>query len=246
MVYIPLNTVLKPDPAKSVGWEREKLIATTTDKKQIPWQEREARVKAGTLDPDKDVFTQSSFPVAHNLPAEGVYHRSYLEYLNCCYANHYEAVLRPDDVWYTLLTQLGITQKVAVTSNKTCSRCESIEKEATEAVDNYVRAKATEDQLRKQRENNELRSKLFSFLHGTPWQQSEALSWLREFVRRTITEQRLDIASKIDLVAPALQSALCAVDGVPFFDEDFRFVDRDIHEVLRDRVMATIPRRLKV
>jgi hypothetical protein len=110
-MYVPLNTALKPDPAKKTGWEREDLITAMTDKQRLPWQDRGARVKAGTLAADADVFTQSAFPVAHNLGQGGVYHRSYLEYLNCCYANHYEAVLRPDDVWYTLLTQLGLVIK---------------------------------------------------------------------------------------------------------------------------------------
>ena len=106
-MYVPLQPALEPILDRT-GWPTsETFIESLTDKKRIPWKDREARVAAGTLSRDAEVFSQSLFPVATDLAQGDVYHASYLRYLNFCYANHLNVVLRPDDIWYVLLTQLA-------------------------------------------------------------------------------------------------------------------------------------------
>jgi hypothetical protein len=55
----------------------------------------------------KQTITQSQFPVDQTIGEGQVFHRNYLSYLDICYRHHLGVVLRPDDIWYVLLTQLA-------------------------------------------------------------------------------------------------------------------------------------------
>ena len=106
-MHVSLAPRLQPVLNRERWTTPDKFITSLTDKQRIPWREYESRVKAGSVRKDADVFTQSLFPAANDLGQGNVCHTSYLHYLDFCYANHLHVVLRPDDIWFVLLTQLA-------------------------------------------------------------------------------------------------------------------------------------------
>lgn len=59
-------------------------------------------------DYETKTYNQSLFHYQNNLPQkDAIYHNNYLEYLQKAWADHYGVVIKPDIIWYILLTEIA-------------------------------------------------------------------------------------------------------------------------------------------
>lgn len=104
MTALKLADVAIESPKPPMEWSNK-------EQRRIPLDPRREFIKQFSdlkSDWQARTFSQSLFFRKSNVPNDAaMYHRNYLEYLSKCWTDHLGAVISPEIVWFTLLTELA-------------------------------------------------------------------------------------------------------------------------------------------